>query len=77
VLLKPQLAQVFFITATLPCLNVYQLKQSMFLCLVPLGRLFVLSSRLSLCLQAMMGDLTKAVPGIDEAMSFAELMKQV
>ena len=28
-------------------------------------------------LQAMMGDLTKAVPGIDEAMSFAELMKQV
>jgi len=27
--------------------------------------------------KAMMGDLTKAVPGIDEAMSFAELMKQV
>ena len=28
-------------------------------------------------LQSMMQDLTKAVPGIDEAMSFAELMKQV
>ena len=26
---------------------------------------------------SLMGDLTKAVPGIDEAMSFAELMKQV
>jgi arsenite-transporting ATPase len=28
-------------------------------------------------LQSLMQDLTKAVPGIDEAMSFAELMKQV
>lgn len=28
-------------------------------------------------IQSLMQDLTKAVPGIDEAMSFAELMKQV
>ncbi len=28
-------------------------------------------------LQALMGDLTSSIPGIDEAMSFAELMKQV